>query len=87
MINPQWLELFMSRTNLYGPKGVRTRLYTQIYDPDKHVHLKSTVRIHLTIWVYFAKKKKKKKKKKLKKDKERQQKRNNNNNKVNIYTF
>ena len=30
MINPQWLELAMSRTNLYGPKDVRaieTRLY------------------------------------------------------------
>ena len=23
MINPQWLELAMSRTNLHGPKDVR----------------------------------------------------------------
>ena len=31
MINPQWLELPMSRTNLHGPKNVRVienRLYS-----------------------------------------------------------
>ena len=31
MINPQWLELHMSRTNFHGPKDVRAievRLYT-----------------------------------------------------------
>ena len=30
MINPQWLELLMSRTNFHGPKDVRAievRLY------------------------------------------------------------
>ena len=33
MINPQWLELPMSRTIFYGPKGVRAievRLYTNV---------------------------------------------------------
>ena len=33
MINPQWLELIMSRTNFYGPKDVRAievRLYLYI---------------------------------------------------------
>ena len=32
MINPQWLELPMSRTNFYGPKDIRAvevRLYVQ----------------------------------------------------------
>ena len=34
MINPQWLELPMSRTNFHGPKDVRAievRLYKWIY--------------------------------------------------------
>ena len=33
MINPQWLELPMSRTNFHGPKGVRateSRLYIHV---------------------------------------------------------
>ena len=33
MINPHWLELPLSRTNFYGPKGVRAtevRLYMQV---------------------------------------------------------
>ena len=33
MINPQWLELPISRTNFHGPKAVRAievRLYTNI---------------------------------------------------------
>ena len=29
MINPQWLELPMPRTNLHGPKDVRVRLDNQ----------------------------------------------------------
>ena len=35
MINPQWLELPMSRTNFYGPKDVRAievRLYMDFRD-------------------------------------------------------
>ena len=34
MINPQWLELPMSRTNFHGPKDVRAiedRLYKVLY--------------------------------------------------------
>ena len=34
MINPQWLELPMSRTNFHGPKDIRTievRLYVAVW--------------------------------------------------------
>ena len=31
MINPQWLELPMSRTNFHGPKDVRA-IEVQLYD-------------------------------------------------------
>ena len=37
MINPQWLELPMSRTNFHGPKDVRAievRLYVQDTEID-----------------------------------------------------
>ena len=37
MINPQWLELPMSRTNFHGPKDVQAievRLYIALGDDD-----------------------------------------------------
>ena len=42
MINPQWLELPMSRTNCHGPKDVRAievRLYLGFYGPFKNISL------------------------------------------------
>ena len=42
MINPQWLELLMSRTNSHGPKDVgaiEVRLYMVFYGFDVHQSL------------------------------------------------
>ena len=48
MINPQWLELPMSRTNFHGPKDVRAievRLYfvTNILETNKVKELKYSI--------------------------------------------
>ena len=44
-LNPQWLELPISRTNLHGPKDVRVievRLYIYIVQSAVHLHYKNT---------------------------------------------
>ena len=44
MINPQWLELPMSRITFYGPKGVRVievRLYINQHKDDLYFTKKS----------------------------------------------
>ena len=48
MINPQWLELLMSRTIFYGPKDVRAtevRLYKQMFGPHRGALPQSEVHI------------------------------------------
>ena len=57
MINPQWLELPMSRMNFHGPKDVRA-IEVRLYKYDELVSRFSV------LGKFICKKKKKKKKKK-----------------------
>ena len=63
MINPQWLELPMSRTNFHGPKDVRA-IEIRLYE-CQHKRYKQTIKppSHQTKFPLIPQKKKKKKKK------------------------
>ena len=49
-INPQWLKLSMSRTNLNGPKDVRATVYSN----DEKSHTKSIWLWSIIMFTLFA---------------------------------
>ena len=57
MINPQWLELPMSRMNFHGPKHVRAievRLYVTSKEPNQLAHLCSLIFTNSMCKDYFV---------------------------------